>query len=839
MAGTTVTIKGTARVFGSVFGGGEDGHVLGSTAVTIGERNASNQPTIGSWGTSYVDGNIFGGGRGFGGDALTAGGVCGNVTIDILGGNMLGSIYGGGRLGSVGMFLVPATITDPNDPTATIENPRYGQIISDGWEQVVGGDSIEAQGVTHGNITINISGGTIGNTHEYTYYAPDETIDRDADNIPLTEFDYRNHLLYTKGGNVFTGCMGRLDALDGSLLPHWKDMAKAKNTALNITGGTIKSNVYGGAELGTVTGNTVINITGGTIGTKIGTGANAYYYGSVYGGGKGSTDSRDNSHIHIAGQVGGNVAVNLNKDVAADAPGGVVRQVFGCNDKNGSPLGTVTVHVYATQKEGAGNISTKAAKATDAATGTYDVVAVYGGGNLAAYKPTKAVSGSDEEKLLAYPEVIIDGCGLTSIGTVYGGGNAASTPATKVWVNGCYEIGRVFGGGNGEDKLPTGGDNPGANVGYLAYSYASDATAEAVAAAKAAASYGSGKAHATILGGTVHEVYGGSNTKGNVRVEARATLDDAEECDFNVGEAFGGGCKAEMDGDAVLEVRCITGLGKAFGGAANADVNGNVTLNINNGTYGQVFGGNDQGGLIRGSITVNIEETGCRPIIIGELYGGGNQAAYSVYGYDDDGAPLTSGDNRQEDPQVNVKSFTSIGTIYGGGYGAPAKIVGNTNVNIDVFEGKYKDKVIGENSRVIGSTVKKPGDEGYVATEGFAIPSHAANVIGAIGRVFGGGNAAQVVGNTNVRIGTETGTEVYEVVTVAEGESVTGYYTRSGAGTTDSPYTYTPASDNAVAGTTYYQKKTVVGADIRGDVFGGGNKAEVTGNTNVTIGRAS
>ena len=815
---TKVTIKGTARIYGSVFGGGEDGHVLGNTKVTIGEKGATNQPTIGTWGTSYVDGNIFGGGRGFGGDALTAGGVCGNVTIDILGGNMLGSIYGGGRLGSVGTFLVPATITDPNDPTATIENPRYGRMISDGWEQVIGGDSIEATGVTHGHITINISGGTIGNTLEYKYYAPTDAIDKNADNIPLTEFDYRNHVLYTKGGNVFTGCMGRLDGLDGSLLPHWKNMAKAKSTTLNITGGTIKSNVYGGAELGTVTGNTVINITGGTIGTKIGTGANAYYYGNVYGGGKGSTDSRDANNIHIAGQVGGNVNVELNKGVATDAKGGVVRQIFGCNDMNGSPLGTVTVHVYATQNEDSVSISSKIHKGTDADTGTYDVVAVYGGGNLAAYKPTKAFTGSDEEKLLAYPEVIIEGCEVTSIGTVYGGGNAASTPATKVTVKSAYEIGKVFGGGNGEDKLPTGGDNPGANVGYLAYSYASDATAEAIEAAKAAATYGSGKAHATILGGTVHEVYGGSNTKGNVRVEARTTLDDEGECPFNVGEAFGGGRKAEMDGNAVLEIKCISGLGKAFGGAAEADINGDVVLNITNGTYGQVFGGNDKGGNISGSIKVNIEEIGCHPIIIGELYGGGNEAAYT--------APTGI-----KSPEVNVKSFTSIGTIYGGGYGAAAEIKGSPTVNIDVIEGKYKDTVINENSRVIGSTVKKPGDEGYDATVGYAIPSHTASAIGAIGTVFGGGNAAKVDGNTFVNIGTEN----YIPITVAAGSSVQGFYTRSGEGTEESPYTYSAASGTAAGTTTYYNK--VVGVDIRGNVFGGGNAADVTGDTNVTIGR--
>ena len=322
----------------------------------------------------------------------------------------------------------------------------------------------------------------------------------------------------------------------------------------------------------------------------------------------------------------------------------------------------------------------------------------------------------------------------------------------------------------------------------------------------------------TVYGGTVHEVYGGSNTKGNVRVEARTTLEDQEQCDFDLGEAYGGGRNAEMDGDAVLEVGCIKGLGRAYGGAANADVNGDVVLNITNGTYGQVFGGNDMGGNISGSITVNIEETGCRPIIIGELYGGGNEAAYT--------AP--TGGNY---PKVNIKSFTSIGTVFGGGYGAAAVITGNPEVNINVVTGKYKDTVVGEGAKVVGSSLKNPGDSGYDASTGFSIPAHQAGTIGNIGTVFGGGNAAKVVGNTNVNVGTHVDEEVYDVVTVATGADVTSYYTRSGD-------TYTAATGTAVDGTTYYEKKKVA-VRIVGNVFGGGNKAEVTGNTNVVVGKKS
>jgi hypothetical protein len=41
----------------------------------------------------------------------------------------------------------------------------------------------------------------------------------------------------------------------------------------------------------------------------------------------------------------------------------------------------------------------------------------------------------------------------------------------------------------------------------------------------------------------------------------------------------------------------------------------------------------------------------------------------------------------------------------------------------------------------------------------------------------------------------------------------------------------------AVTGKTYYRKVEIIGADIRGNVYGGGNNAEVTGNTNVVIGK--
>ena len=801
---TAVTIEG-GRVYGSIFGGGEDGHVFQNAIVNIGKDGEAG-PTIGTSGTSYVDGNVFGGGRGFGGEALTAGNIGGSIELNIKSGKILGSVYGGGRLGSVGygLYLVDEEIIEDGQTIKPYGILRPNDKYDGSYPNPSTQDASAYYDKGRGYITINISGGTIGNDYEYIYNPTDEQKAK----IPNTTFDYQNHLQYTKGGNVFTGGMGRLYALDNTtLLPLWPKLGKCKGTTLKMTGGTVKSSIYGGGEIGAVAENATVNVNGGTVGTKVVDPNDAtkyYYFGSVFGGGKGSTANVEG--ISEAGTTGGNVEVNLNKTVASndDAKGAIVSQVFGCNDMNGSPKGTVTVHVYATQNADKANISTKG-------TDTYDVMAVYGGGNLAAYEPTDLSTGK--------AKVIIDGCGLTSVRQVYGGGNAASTPATDVEINGTYEIMELFGGGNGADKLPSGADNPGANVGYKDYHLvendpAYDTKEERLSDAFEAYRYGTGVATVNIKGGTIHRVFGGSNTKGNVRQTALTLLEEvkgtggAAVCPFHVDEAYGGGKSAPMDAEAQLHMACIPGLQEAYGGAEAADIHDNVTLTITNGTFNRVFGGNNISGTISGKITVNVEETGCRPVVIGELYGGGNLAAYSKYGYNDDGTPKESGENPFDDPEVNVRSFTSIGAVYGGGYGTGAKMIASPTVNINESLGTpdtYPTTGDYDANGFKGKTITL--DAGKETEHTVTLPAHTKGKMGAIGDVFGGGNAAEVKGNTKVNIGTL------------------------------SENTFVSLDDNPATTETDESKKPVLGADIRGNVYGGGNNAEVTGDTNVTIGK--
>ncbi len=807
---TFVNIEG-GRVYGSIFGGGEDGHVFQNTTVTIGKDNDTTEgPTIGTTGTSYVDGNVFGGGRGFGGEALTAGNIGGSVELNIKSGKILGSVYGGGRLASVGygLYLVDEEITEGEGKVKPYGILRPDDQYDGSYSNPSAEDASDYYDKGRGYITINISGGTIGNDAEYIY----NPTDAQKAKIPYTTFDYQNHLQYTKGGNVFTGGMGRLYALDNStLLTLWPKLGKCKQTTLNMTGGTVKSSVYGGGEIGAVAQNATVNINGGTVGTKVVDSEDAtkyYYFGSVFGGGKGSTANVEG--ISEAGTTGGNVEVNLNKTVASNdaAKGAIVSQVFGCNDMNGSPKGNVTVHIYATQNADKDDISTKPTKDTE----TFDVMAVYGGGNLAAYEPTDLETGK--------ATVIIDGCGLTSIKQVYGGGNAASTPATDVEINGTYEILELFGGGNGADKLPTGADNPGANVGYKDYHLVENnpayATKEARTEGEAFAPYryGTGLATVNIKGGTIHRVFGGSNTKGNVRETALTMLEEVSAggvplCGFCVDEAYGGGKSAPMDAEAKLLMACIPGLNEVYGGAEAADIHDDVTLTITNGTFNRVFGGNNISGTISGKITVNVEETGCRPVIIGELYGGGNLAAYSIYGYNDDGTPKESGNNPSDDPVVNVRSFTSIGAVYGGGYGTGAKMIASPTVNINESLGTP------DNYPTSGDYYNENGfagrtitfDAGKPTEHTVTLPDHTKGKIGAIGDVFGGGNAAEVKGNTTVNVGTL------------------------------SENTFVSLDDDPNTTDIDESKLPVVGVDIRGNVYGGGNNAEVTGDTHVTIGK--
>ena len=896
---TQVNISGSARIYGSTFGGGEDGHVLGDAETNIntgsdvpvgtGESATTlRYPYIGTTGTSAVDGNIFGGGRGYSENALTAGVVCGNVRVNIHDGTILGSIFGGGRLASVGTHLAAADNTD-----------YYGTMIPDGKQQVIGGADVDDSSenpATHGHITITIDGGSIG------------AVDNAG---KLVNSNYTI-------GDVFGGSKG--SSTD-------KRFGFAKSTSVTISEPNaeiptrINRSVFGGGEAGNVEGDVAVTLNGGIVGedlygggaladTNIGNwnatlneGAGGFAEGIVgedgktkyktevnllggtikgdaFGGGLGQKTGFNGGTSNIEATTYGDITVTLGKEDKSSATAfnttyentdekdennqfiKVVKsgRLFGTNNLNGSPKGNVMVNVYCTQNKlmttiaekfirekdsdiekeenentedyvtrlkgiltgkialaEALNISVSSenkalctddnaeapalktaitsittsidGKTTEEINGVrYDMAAVYGGGNLADY----TTAGKKAS-------VIIHTCDV-SVQDVYGGGNAASVPETDVLVKGAYEIEHVFGGGNGKDKFKKGNTwmaNDGADV-------LSDA-------------------NTLMIGGYIHEAYGGSNEKGKIHgsVHINSNAKDPDcDCVLELESFYTAGNNADVDGDAIAVVDCMPDkvTPEIYGGAKNANVKGNVELTIRGGTFGKVFGGNNQSGAIFGHIILNIEETNpeCSPIIIDELYGCGNMAAYSVYGYYQDGTdengypkyvPRTSANDhvpvtfegkphtnpnavankyQYDDPVLNIISCTRIGKVFGGGLGSGAVVYGNPTVNINQMKGVWAGKTYGT------------GDDALVIDDD----------LGKIGDVFGGGNEAEVHGNTTVNIGTATTVQHH-----LSYNKDTGVYTMS-------------------------EPQTVLGANIVGNVYGGGNKANVTGNTNVNIGKA-
>lgn len=805
--------KGPA-ILGSVYGGGENGHNFKDSNVTV------NKGTIGNADSSadgYECGNVYGAGCGTDtytvGDDPTehynpmAGIVRGNATVTIKGGHVLRNVYGAGSMGSVGN-----------------EADAEGASTSGKTTVKITGDAQIGTDDGHGNI-YGAARGDLAVQEE------------NLANVRETEVEISGDADIK--GSVFGG---------GEAGIVWE------NVKVNILGGAIAKDVYGGGALAntqiansnqgntTSTFTTIVNLKGGTIS------------GDAYGGGLGRKEVKNESNevttTGIAALVKGDVKVELNKDIAITGVRGcVVNQIFGCNNQNGTPEGNVEVHVYNTQRAGAPQIVNDANVTNAKVAGTqdsngdfelnsFDVAAVYGGGNQADYIP---VDGTNQKTY-----VVIEGCDRTSIGNVYGGGNAAAVPGTHVLIKGSYEIGEVFGGGNGAKEGTR------AHVGKY-----NESEEDYI--------LGDGKALVQLMAGKVKFVYGGSNTRGNIRGGATVNNVDndwtegtqADCCEnMQVGQIFAGGKNADMASGADVILGCTNSndwVEEIYAGARRANVGGDVSLTITSGKFGRVFGGNMISGKLNGSITVNIEENGvCGiPVIIGELYGGGNLAPYSIYGYNDDGTVKTSGDNPHASPVVNVRAFTSIGNIFGGGYGNSAVMVGSPTVNINEAAINHTDEDVTYNGNQFSGTnlyfvnsvldlskTSDPTDMTNVYK--VVVPDHTDGKMGAIGNIYGGGNAAEVQGDTHVNIGTDT--EVYVVrpdLTVTD--KVKGFYTRSWDSATKT-YDYTLIGDadkTAEEGVNYYQKRDVAGADIRGNVYGGGNKADVTGSTNVVVGKKS
>lgn len=841
---------------------------------------------------------IFAGGNG----QISAANVTGNTNA-FIGGGDINQVFGGSnKRGTIG-GTINVEINKEDDGCHMEIDEVYGggneaasnagnlRIVrtggnSEGIQYVYGG---ARDADVSGNITLNITGGRIteglfgGNNVGHTVTG-NITLDINWDNNSGANDSKYLKDVFGGGNNADVTGSTSINLKNGTVSNNiyggGSQAHVSGNTSISLENGTVSNDVYGGGMQGNVGGNVTVNVSKANNTGTVTVGHDVYGGGAlantntanfslgandaeeidltsdnskhtvvnlypkatighdVYGGGRGQAQNTYTpSGSDIPAIVYGNVTVyqygavllaSYNQEGLAESG-----RIFGCNNVYGSPKGHAKVYVKRTVSNSATNqlLSTEANRMSATGTHTYQLAAVYGGGNQAEYTPFNAND---------FAEVFIDpdDCDSISIHSVYGGGNAAATPATKVTISGSYEIEYVFGGGNG-----AGQGNLGANVGYHYYS-----TPESDIQGRADKAYGTGIAATNIYGGRIHYIYGGSNTKGNVRSTAVSMLDELSECALNVDGIYGGGREAYMEGSTQLEMGCVTGMAEIYGGSEKADVGSNVQLTITSGHFHKVFGGNNKGGRINGSITVNIEQTGCVPITIDELYLGGNNAPYSVYGYNNTtttvdvggGEMVThyglneSGQNPYPDPRLNIRSFDTIGTVYGGGNGELAVMVGNPIVDINVTKGWVNGEYLG-------------GNADYTAYRATAMDLTTDGVI--TGDVYGGGNQAKVKGKTRIRIGDKLG----ESVSLKSMELLYNQIGSSGERRGD--VKMQRSGDNAIIYTiqkfendewvddgtktplTANISQPVTGVTINGNVYGGGNEADVTKGTDVQIGK--
>lgn len=813
---TFVTIDGVAKVMGSVFGGGENGHVLSKTFVTI-----DDQATIGSDYMHPHTGNVYGGGRGVdryvvGNDSLfsrTAGKVYESTDVRVKNGLVYHHVYGGGDMASVGLH----DEIDQND---------FPTFANDDEEKAFGRATVEVSGGVIG-IDGNNNGHVFGSSHgwagaafkdlAYTRYT-DVTINGDEENPTLVHGSVfgsgeDGHVLKdthvtieagctigTNGhtgyeGNVFGG--GRGTDLDetGHLSP---TAGKTfGNTVVDVTGGWVKGSVFGGGRVASVgledeepddqglyhTGHTLVTISGGEIGTLTTDHPDETVGGNVYGGGKG-----------FAGAPYKNFTYTKNTEVHIKDNAKIHGSVFGAGEDGHTRQ---TTHVYI---EG-GTIGDRESECTDRYHGN-----VYGGGR-----------GIDRDEAGKFSwtagranwsaEVNVSGGRVNR--NVYGGGNIASVGMVLIDPDADTVMLRP----NGISTRAPYDVVPIDKFGHPRYTYTKDSDGNITWADEPNPLYGTDP--------TTGE-YSDDNLTGWARVNITGgVIGSIEDQDHEHGNVFG-----SCHGKAGLEYQHLSYV-------TNTDVHVDYgQVDENNIIQGSVFGGGEDGHVIMNTkVTVNAGKIGNmeNDDLKGNVYGGGR-------GVDEDenhemspSAGLVKGHTRVyinggyisnsvfaganmsavwQEKVVNINGGEVKGSVYGGSKNVPLNRLRRGLKTVNVRNGHIYGNVYG-----CSQASRDGSDEAHPVLGDFSWTAFV-NISGGLidGNVHGAGYHSLVNGSTSIHIGKNA-------ILYAKNHPANLYYNDCGG---EEP-------DPVVNGTTTVEPKVDNPLIIHGSVYGG---SDYYGSTN-------
>ena len=564
---------------------------------------------------------------------------------------------------------------------------------------------------------------------------------------------------------------------------------------LRVKGGEIKGSIYGGGATYDAAGHRLFVFTGGNIGGWIAPGANgivsngtSLLYGEtfIYIGGTTNVDSKFADYIKIDNSTGGNVfgagcgysstntrgEVEQGTNVVLADEAFVEHGVYG-GGAYGLCKNTETANIYIT----GGHVGATYDSGFGVSGGVFGGARQNNGGSVNIYMTGGQIDGdifggSNHIGVLSGTSTV-KMYGGTVNGSLYGGGNGTGD-ATNI--SGAVQV-SVYGGTIG-----------GAVYGCNNVSGAPQNTVTVDV-------YGTDPAPSANTY-AISQVFGGGNMadySGTPVVTVHCT---DEATPISIGELYGGGNQATVSGTNVT-VAAGNIIGAVYGGGRAAAVEGNTLVTVKGGTIRQVYGGNNLSGTIDGTISVNVNKDSDCPMKVGQVYGGGNMAASQV-GTITIGctgtlvSPLADGERYGYDQE-------GVGAVYGGANNA--NITGN--ITLSIVSG-IVDSVFGGNNN--GGTIN--GDITVtIAKDGGA--SCASDWY--VGYVYGGGNKAAYTQKT----------ADHPVVNHTAGH-VTHNIFGGGKGLTA---TVTGNPQVTLSGS----------ATVGGNVFGGGDAAEVRGSTKVTL----
>ena len=408
---------------------------------------------------------------------------------------------------------------------------------------------------------------------------------------------------------------------------------------------------------------------------------------------------------------------------------------------------------------------------------------VYGGsynGNIATESNVYIVGGTVEGKVF---------------GGSYGNGNSGAIPTANIIMSDGLVTGGVYGGSNstgmvGNVTMHIDGGQVGvgtdvaSDMGYV---------------------HGGGLGNATRVLGSVNMTIGE-----NAGAENYVTI---------YGDVYGGSAQGRTNGDnsrtsgAVTNVTLNAGkiFGSLYGGglgtnAYAANVYGPVQVTVNGGGIhttnqdgsGAVYGCNNVNGAPQSTVAVDIYGTDApadgREYALDAVYGGGNKAEYTstptvkIHNCNNSIEYVYGGGNAADvaGTDVTIYGGDSIGYVFGGGNGSVSAANVSGNVDLKIYGGTIRHVFGGNNtSGTIGGTINVNVNK-QTETGHDPCPMK-------IGEVFSGGNmAASQAGNLTI--------------------GCTGDYVEA---TGSNRYGYE--------------------LEGIGDVYGGANRANVTGNITLTI----